>query len=113
MTKAPTQRSPDGFVIATFDQAMAAHRAGDLTRAEKLYKMVLSRDRKQFDAMHMLGVVAGQRGDFREGVRLLIDALKIRPNAIDGYINLARMQAELGDHAGACTSYRMALALNP
>jgi protein O-GlcNAc transferase len=113
MTKAPTQRSPDGFIIATFNQAMAAHRAGDLSRAETLYKMVLARDRKQFDAMHMLGVVAGQRGDFREGVRLLTDALKIRPNAIDGYINLARMQAELGDHAGACASYRMALALNP
>ena len=43
--------------------------------------------------MHMLGVVAGQRGDFREGARLLTDALKIRPNATDGYINLGRMQA--------------------
>src|SRR5262249_32106227 len=49
----------------------------------------------------------------REGVRLISDALKIRPNATDGYINLARMQAELKDYAGACASYRKALGLNP
>ncbi len=70
MTKAPTQRRrPDGFVVATFNQALAAHRAGDLARAESLYRLVLASDAKQFDAMHMLGVVAGQRGDYREGVR--------------------------------------------
>jgi tetratricopeptide (TPR) repeat protein len=114
MTKAPTQRpSPDGFVVATFNQAMAAHRAGDLPRAEALYKLVLAHDATQFDAMHMLGVVAGQRGNFREGVRLIADALKIRPNATDGYINLGRMQAELKDYAGACASYRKVLGLNP
>ncbi len=69
MTKAPTQRSgPDGFVVATFNQALAAHRAGDLARAESLYRLVLAGDAKQFDAMHMLGVVAGQRGDYRESL---------------------------------------------
>ena len=114
MTKAPRQQPrPDGFVVATFNQAMTAHRAGDLSRAEALYKLVLAHDAKQFEAMHMLGIVAGQRGDFREGVRLITDALKIKPNATDGYINLARMQAELKDYAGACASYRKALGLNP
>ena len=113
MTKAPRQQAPDGFIVATFNQAMAAHRAGDLSRAETLYRLVLAHDAKQFDAMHMLGVVAGQRGDFREGVRRIIDALKIRPNATDGYINLGRMQAELKDYAGAGASYRQALSLDP
>ena len=61
MTKAPRQQS-HGFIIATFNQAMAAHRAGDLARAETLYKLVLARDERQFDAMHMLGIVAGQQG---------------------------------------------------
>ena len=80
MAKAPKQRNaPDGFVIATFNQAMAAHRAGDLARAEQLYRLVLTNDPRQFDAMHMLGVVAGQRGDFREGARVLTEALKVRP----------------------------------
>jgi protein O-GlcNAc transferase len=112
MTKAPRQQSHD-FIVATFNQAMAAHRAGDLAQAETLYKLVLARDEKQFDAMHMLGIVAGQRGDLHDGVRRITDALKIRPGATDGWINLGRMQAELKDYAGACASYRTALALNP
>jgi protein O-GlcNAc transferase len=114
MAKAPKQRSaPDGFVIATFNQAMAAHRAGDLARAEQLYRLVLTNDPRQFDAMHMLGVAAGQRGDFREGARILAEALKVRPDSADGLINLGRMQAALEDFAGAADSYRKALALNP
>jgi protein O-GlcNAc transferase len=114
MAKAPKQRNaPDGFVIATFNQAMAAHRAGDLARADQLYRLVLTNDPRQFDAMHMLGVVAGQRGDFREGARILTEALKVRPESADGLINLGRMQGALEDFAGAAESYRKALALNP
>jgi protein O-GlcNAc transferase len=114
MAKAPKQRNaPDSFVISTFNQAMAAHRAGDLARAEQLYRLVLTNDPRQFDAMHMLGVVAGQRGDFREGARVLTEALKVRPDSADGLINLGRMQAALEDYAAAAESYRKALALNP
>ncbi len=114
MAKAPKQRNaPDSFVISTFNQAMAAHRAGDLARAEQLYRLVLTNDPRQFDAMHMLGVVAGQRGDFREGARVLTEALKVRPDFADGLINLGRMQAVLEDYAAAAESYRKALALNP
>jgi protein O-GlcNAc transferase len=114
MAKAPKQRNaPDGFVVATFNQAMTAHRAGDLVRAEQLYRLVLANDPRQFDAMHMLGVVAGQRGDFREGARILAEALKVRPDSPDGLINLGRMQAALTDYAAAAESYRKALTLNP
>src|ERR1700722_11951293 len=112
MTKAPRQQS-HGFIIATFNQAMAEHRAGDLARAETLYKLVLARDERQFDAMHMLGIVAGQRGDFHEGVRRITDPLQIRPGATDGGLHLGRMQAELRDYADAGASYRTALALDP
>jgi protein O-GlcNAc transferase len=114
MAKAPKQHNaPDSFVISTFNQAMAAHRAGDLARAEQLYRLVLTNDPRQFDAMHMLGVVAGQRGDFREGARVLTEALKVRPDSADGLINLGRMQAALEDYAAAAESYRKALVLNP
>jgi predicted O-linked N-acetylglucosamine transferase (SPINDLY family) len=112
MTKAPNQR-PDGFVVATYNQATAAHRAGDLARADELYRLVLAHEPKLFEAMHMLAIVAAQRGDYREGVRLIADALKLRPKMPDAYINLGRMQAELKDYAAAGESYRKALSLNP
>jgi protein O-GlcNAc transferase len=94
-------------------QAVAAHQAGNIEAAERLYKRVLQADRKQFDALHMLGVIEGQRGNFAGGLRLLNDALRIRPDAADALINLARMHSELGDNAKAVVSYERALALNP
>ncbi len=114
MTKSPKrQTAADGFIVATFNQAMGAHRAGDLARAELLYKLVLANDGRQFDAMHMLGVVAGQRGDFAEGARILAAAVKVKPDAAEAHINLGRMQAQLKNYAGAAESYRRVLALNP
>ncbi len=94
-------------------QAVAAHQTGNIEAAERLYKRVLQTDKKQFDALHMLGVIEGQRGNFANGLRLLNDALRIRPDATDALINLARMQSELGDNAKAVASYERALALNP
>lgn len=94
-------------------RALAAHQAGDLTQAEFLYKLVLEADKKQFDALHMLGVIQCQRGNFAAGLDRLRQALRIRPNAADALINLGRAQSELGDDAGAIASYRKALTRNP
>ena len=57
-------RRPAADVVAALRQAIAAHQAGNFARAESLYSFVLSKDEKQFDALHMLGVLAGQLGDF-------------------------------------------------
>jgi protein O-GlcNAc transferase len=94
-------------------QAVAAHQAGNIEAAERLYKRVLQTDKRQFDALHMLGVIEGQRRNFAGGLRLLNDALRIRPDAADALINLARMHGELGDNVKAVVSYERALALNP
>jgi protein O-GlcNAc transferase len=94
-------------------RAVAAHQAGDLTQAEFLYKLVLQADRKQFDALHMLAVIEGQRGNYAAGLQRLNEALRIKPNSADALINLGRMQSELGDDAGAIASYGKALARNP
>ena len=94
-------------------RAVAAHQAGNFDLAEVLYNQVLKADRKQFDALHMLGVIEGQRGNYSAGLRRLKDALRIRPNAPDALINLGWMQSELGDAAAAIASYKKVLALNP
>ena len=68
-------------------RAFAAHQAGNIAQAEFLYKLVLQADKKQFDALHMLGVIEGQRGNFSAGLRRLNEALRIRPNSADALIN--------------------------
>ncbi|MGA8614076.1 MAG: tetratricopeptide repeat protein [Xanthobacteraceae bacterium] len=94
-------------------RAFAAHQAGNIGQAELLYKLVLADDKKQFDALHMLGIIEGQRGNFAAGLRRLKDALRVRPNATDVLINLGRMQSELGDDSAAAATYERVLAAAP
>jgi protein O-GlcNAc transferase len=94
-------------------RAFAAHQAGNIAQAEFLYKMVLQADKKQFDALHMLGIIEAQRGNFTSGLTRIQDALRVRPNAPEALINLGRIQIELGDPASAVATYRKALAADP
>ena len=94
-------------------RAFAAHQAGNIAQAEFLYKMVLQADKKQFDALHMLGIIEAQRGNFAGGLARIQDALRVRPNASEALINLGRIQIELGDPASAVATYRKALAADP
>jgi protein O-GlcNAc transferase len=94
-------------------RAVAAHQAGNIAEAEFLYKLVLQADKKQVDALHMLGVIEAQRGNFSGGLERLKEALRIKPNSPDMLINLGRMQSELGDDAGALATYEKAVALDP
>jgi predicted O-linked N-acetylglucosamine transferase (SPINDLY family) len=94
-------------------RAVAVHQSGDLAQAEFLYKLVLQADKKQFDALHMLGVIEGQRGNFSAGLIRLNEALRVQPKSAEALINLGRMQAELGNYADAVATYKKALALLP
>lgn len=107
----PRPVQPD--LEALFQQAMTAHRAGQLDIAAKLYRQVLSFSKKQFAPRHMLGVIEGQRGNFAEGIRQIGKALKINPDSSDAYLNMGRMQAELGDLAAADKSLRKAIFIDP
>ena len=60
-------------------RAFAAHQAGNIPQAEALYKLVLQADRRQFDALHMLGVIEAQRGNYAAGVARIDEALRVRP----------------------------------
>jgi cytochrome c-type biogenesis protein CcmH/NrfG len=57
---------------------MAAHRAGQLDQAERLYRQMLREDGGNFSALHMLGFLRAQQGAFEDAAGLLGRALKAR-----------------------------------
>jgi hypothetical protein len=49
-------------MTAIFNQAVQAHQSGKLSEAESLYRQIIAQDPKNFDALHMLGIVCSSTG---------------------------------------------------
>ncbi|MDR3448636.1 MAG: tetratricopeptide repeat protein [Alphaproteobacteria bacterium] len=62
-------------------QAVAAHQAGNMAEAEKLYRAALAENPAQADACALLGVVVGARGDFAEAIAWVDKAVTLDPKA--------------------------------
>ena len=96
-----------------FIAAMAHHKAGALLQAEQGYRRVLSADPRQPDALHMLGVLAYQRGQNEAAVALIERAIALHANAATYHSNLGLALKELGQLEAAADAFRRAILLNP
>ena len=68
-------------------RAFALHQQGQAGEAEQLYRKVLKADPRQFDALHLLGLLKHQTGNDAEALRLIGAALKIKPDYADALLN--------------------------
>ena len=93
-------------------QAVAAHQAGRLDVAEKTYRDVLRVDKRNADALHLLGVLAHQSGRDQESADLISKAIMIRPQA-EFFVNLSQAYKGLGRNQESAEACRRALQLNP
>jgi protein O-GlcNAc transferase len=97
----------------TLQQAIALHQQGRLVDAERLYRQALRTRHRDFDALHMLGVLKLQQDDAAEAVRLFEAALAADANSAAAHSNHGAALAALGRHEQALLSYDRALALSP
>src|SRR5215467_13953480 len=67
--------------MSTIEQGKALHQIGRIAEAEAVYRSVLARDPRQFEALHLLGLILYQRGRFGEAHDLLSGAIKLRPRS--------------------------------
>jgi tetratricopeptide (TPR) repeat protein len=104
---------PDATPQALFQQAVAAHQAGDLEGAERLYRAVIAADPKTLAARANLAVAAFQRGDLAGGVAWLDASLAIEPRQAAALSNRAGARAHLGLLEAALADCEAALALDP
>lgn len=94
-------------------QAVALHQRGDLSQAEALYAEVLRREPENFDALHLMGVLARQGGAPESAAELIARAIAIAPDKAIAHCNLGAALQDAGRHADALASYERALALQP
>ena len=96
-----------------FRAAVESHLAGDLDGAARAYREILSALPAHAGALHLLGVVHGQRGDHWAALDLIRRALTHDCSSPEAHHNLGFNLERLGDFAQASESYRRALALRP
>ena len=94
-------------------EALQHHQAGRLPEAERLYRRVLATDPRHPDAMHLLGVIAHQRGSNDASVERISKAIKIKRDEAIYYSNLGTALKELGRLESAATACNAAIRLKP
>jgi protein O-GlcNAc transferase len=100
-------------LLQLFEQGVAAHRTGNLAQAENLYRQVLRADAASFPALHMLGFLKAQQGQYDEAIILLNKAVKRNPADLTarGHHAHALMAARRFDEA--LPAYDRILAAQP
>lgn len=82
---------------ADLEQAIRHHQAGDLVRAEALYRAVLNGAPSDVVASHNLGVLWAQAGRFRDAAPLLQHAVRLDGGRPEFWQSLARCHYLAGD----------------
>ncbi len=93
--------------------AVAHHQSGRLDEAAPIYAWILDSDPNHFDATHLLGVVALQRGDHARAAELIERAVSLDTSNAQARSNLGEAYRRLGRFAEAESSYRAAIARLP
>lgn len=96
-----------------FENAVAAHQAGDLIRAKNLYEKIITQDSTHADAMHLLGVLAAQLGQFEVAISWIQQAISIKSDVPAFHNNLGNALKALGKLDQAIDHYQIALKLKP
>ncbi|MCP3372573.1 tetratricopeptide repeat protein [Bradyrhizobium cajani] len=95
------------------DQAIAAHRSGNLSDAERAYAAILKGSRTHPVALHMLGLLHAQRGNFADAEPLLKKAARVDPGNPNVLFNYANVLRALGKTDDALAWFAKVIALSP
>ncbi len=98
---------------AALQDAIAAHEAGDLEAAARGYAAILRREPRHAEALHLLGVLAHQRGDHAAALERIGQAIAIRNDVALFHFNLGNACAALGRTAAAADAFARATRLGP
>ena len=98
---------------ATLRAALEAQRAGRATEAGELGQAVLRAHPGHAKALHLLGLLAMEAGDFVAAIAHLEQSLESEPEDAKAWSNLGTARRESGRHGAALEAFRRALELAP
>jgi tetratricopeptide (TPR) repeat protein len=94
-------------------QAMNYFQQGNFSHTKELLTYILKLQPRNFDALHMMGVVLGIENKHQEAIVFLAQAHKILPKHYYINFNLAKALSESNDNVGAIKFHKLATRLSP
>jgi protein O-GlcNAc transferase len=92
---------------------MHHHQRGEVRLAEQRCQEALALDPDNAEALHLLGILAYQAGNYQVAAAFIGKAIARNPHVPDFHSNLGLVRRWLGDLDGAILSFREALRLQP
>jgi len=102
-----------GVIQKSLATGFALHQQGKLDEAQLYYETVLRADPKNFDALHLLGVIAHQRQNHPAAIDLLDQAIQHNPRSALAHLNRGNTLKEMGELQRAVADYEQAIAIQP
>ena len=98
---------------AQLNTAVALHRAGELGQAAGVYSHILALMPDQPDALHLMGVIQRQRGDYPGAEKLINQAIQCDSGVPIYHVSLGDVFQAAGELKTAVQCYQEALRLKP
>lgn len=99
--------------LLNVQRARALYESGSLIQAQALYSEILGTEPRQYESLHMLGVIAMRMGDLPKAMELIGRAIGVEPGKAAAYCNRGLALERLGKHEAALADYEKAIALEP
>lgn len=112
MTEPKPDPARQARIANLLQTAIRYHQAGDLHRAEGIYRELLRIDPEHADALQFLGLVY-QNANLEIATQLVRRSLAINAASPSAHFNLGLLLHKAGDRPGARSSYVAALARKP
>lgn len=113
MSRRPPRQVGGEYLYQRLNNALQAHRRGDHQTARVGYLAVLEDHPRNFDALHLLGLLCTETGSVDEGIALLRRALAVDPANAAAHYTLAGVLLAKGDERATLESLERTIALQP
>ena len=106
-------QSKNSTAQTPLSKAMAHHKNGKIEAAAEIYNQILKSNPNNFEALHLLGVIAGQKGNDELAIDLISKAIAINSKDARSHYNLGFSLQKLKHFELALSCYEQAINLEP
>jgi protein O-GlcNAc transferase len=97
----------------TIQSAFQHFQAGEMKEAESVCREIIKKEPENGDALHLLGILSCQYGNYDAAIRYLSEALRHSSSNAYVHYNLGNAHKNKGEFDEAMSCYQKALQLNP